>query len=94
MPQLREVQARPGYRLWLRYEDGAQGEVDLAHLVGRGVFAVWADEAAFRRVTLGQQGQPRWDDDLDLCPDSLYLALTGREAAELFPSLAPAASHA
>ena len=94
MPQLCDVQARPGYSLWLQYDDGVQGELELSHLVGRGVFAAWTDEAVFGRVSLGQQGQPTWDDDLDLCPDALYLALTGKDAVELFPGLAPAVSHA
>ncbi len=42
-----EVKALPNYRLWLRYEDGATGEVDLAHLVGKGVFKLWIDLQAF-----------------------------------------------
>ena len=44
-----EVKALPNYRLWLRYEDGAAGEIDLAHLVGKGVFKLWNDLQAFKR---------------------------------------------
>jgi hypothetical protein len=36
-----DVKALPGHRLWLRYSDGTEGEVDLSHLVGRGVFTIW-----------------------------------------------------
>ena len=40
-----EAAAREGFRLWLRYDDGASGEVDLSDLAGRGVFAAWIDRA-------------------------------------------------
>ena len=30
MPKPVEVKALPGYRIWLRYDDGAQGEIELA----------------------------------------------------------------
>ena len=39
------VKPREGYRIWLRYSDGEEGEVDLSHLVGKGVFKVWDDVA-------------------------------------------------
>jgi len=29
------------YRVWLRYQEGTEGEVDLSHLVGKGAFSVW-----------------------------------------------------
>ena len=34
------VQAKPldDYRLWLKYADGPEGEVDLSDLAGRGVW--------------------------------------------------------
>lgn len=44
------VEPRPNYHVWIRFEDGQEGEVSLAHLVGQGVFAVWEDEREFRKV--------------------------------------------
>ena len=38
-----EVEPRSGYRIWIRYDDGASGVVDVSHLAGRGVFAAWND---------------------------------------------------
>ena len=32
-----EVQPEPEYKVWLRFEDGVEGEADLSVLVGRGV---------------------------------------------------------
>lgn len=82
------VKPLPGYRLWLRYSDGEEGEVGLSDLVGRGVFAVWNDAARFERVHLAEHGRVVWDGGLDLCPDALYLRLTNRRPEEVFPNLA------
>ena len=35
------VTALSAYKLWLRYSDGVEGEVDLPNLAGRGVFKRW-----------------------------------------------------
>ncbi len=50
------VESRDGYRVWLRYSDGAAGEVDLSHLAGRGVFAAWNDRACFDAVRVTTAG--------------------------------------
>ncbi len=40
MKEAVEVMPRAGYRVWLRYGNGVEGEVDLSDLAGRGVFKV------------------------------------------------------
>lgn len=82
-----EVRSLGKYRIWLRYEDGTQGEVDLASLAGRGVFRVWEEPGVFDRVHIAPYGAVAWSDDLDLCPDALYLDLTGKRPEEVFPGL-------
>lgn len=82
-----EVRSLGKYRIWLQYEDGVQGEVDLAHLAGKSVFRVWEKPGAFDRVYIAPYGAIAWSDDLDLCPDSLYLKLTGKRPEEAFPEL-------
>ena len=75
-----EVEAREGYRLWLRYEDGVSGEVDLSGLAGCGVFEAWREPGLFERVSIADHRAIAWNDDLELCPDALYLELTGKTA--------------
>ena len=48
-----EVRALEPYRIWLRYEDGVEGEVDLSHLAGDGVFVAWEDREFYSGVRLG-----------------------------------------
>ena len=82
-----EVKPLANYRIWLRYDDGVEGEVDLSDLAGRGVFEAWNDPAFFRSVRLASHGAVEWGSELDLCPDALYMRLTGKSPEELFPTL-------
>lgn len=71
-----EVEAREGYRIWLRYADGVAGEVDLSDIAGRGVFAAWNDRARFESVRISPAREITWGGDAELCPDALYLRRT------------------
>jgi len=82
-----EVKALPDFKLWLRYEDGTEGAVDLSDFAGKGVFSLWNDYAVFERVRIGEHGEVAWDDVIDLCPDALYLRLTGKSPQDVFPNL-------
>ncbi len=72
-----EVQPREGHRIWLRYSDGTAGELDLSYLAGRGVFKVWDEAAPFATVRIGPAGGIAWGEDAELCPDALYMRLSG-----------------
>ena len=85
MPKPTDVKALPNHRIWLRYDDGAEGEIDLSDLAGRGVFEPWNDAAYFATVHLGAHGAIEWSSDVDLCPDAMYLRLTGKSTDDLFP---------
>ena len=67
-----------GYRIWLRYEDGVAGEVDLSHLAGTTAFRRWEDRRFFEAVGIGAGGAVEWDEYVALCGDALYLELTGQ----------------
>lgn len=69
-----EAEARSGFRLWVRFEDGTEGEADLSHLAGQGVFARWSrDPSEFERVSVdAASGTVVWPGGLDVAPDRLY----------------------
>ena len=94
MFQIVEVRVLPGYRLWIRYRDGVEGEVDLSDLAGRGVFAAWNERRFFEDVRIDDSGALAWGNHLDLCPDALYLRLTGKTPEEVFPKLKAREVHA
>lgn len=80
-----EVEARPDYHIWIRYADGSEGEVDLSHLAGRGVFKLWDKPGAFENVRVADDGAIRWSEDVELCPDATYMKLTGKSLEEAIP---------
>lgn len=88
------VRALPNHRLYLEFSDGVKGEVDLSDLAGKGVFAAWNDYSLFQKVHIGDHREIKWNDDIELCPDSLYLKLTGKTPEELFPKLRREQPHA
>ena len=94
MYKISEVKPMPSYRVWIKYYDGSEGTVDLSDMVGKGVFTAWEDDEAFKNVSIGSSGELVWACGLDLCPDALYMKLTGKSAEDLFPTLRKAAAYA
>ena len=81
------VQPLIDFKLKLKYDDDVEGIVDLSRLAGKGVFSIWNETGAFEKVFIGDSGQISWSDEIELCPDSLYLKMTGKTPAELFTNL-------
>jgi hypothetical protein len=79
------VQAKPlaNFRLELAFDDGEGGIVDLSHLAGHGVFEAWNKPNTFESVRITEFGAVEWPGEIDLCPDSLYLKLTGKLPPEM-----------
>ena len=94
-PRLLEVRPEADHRLWLHYEDGAEGTVYLsAEIRAGGVFVALAEHAAFAAAELGEFGQVQWASGIDMCPNALYLRLTKKAPGELFPDLAQQSADA
>jgi hypothetical protein len=87
MRKITHVEVLQAYRLALTFDDGTAGAVDLSHLAGKGAFACWNDPAVFGQVRIGSSGELRWGNQVDLCPDALYLKVTGKPPEEVFPAL-------
>ncbi len=82
------------FKLLVRFDDGVSGEIDLSELAGRGVFAAWLQPEIFAQVRVTDSGAVEWPGEIDLCPDSLYLRLTGKAPEEIFPALQGRVTHA
>ena len=76
-----EVRPLDGYRLWLRFEDGAEGTVDVAKMIHfQGVFAPLRDREKFLEVRVDSEiGTICWPNGADLDPDVLYASVTGEK---------------
>ena len=87
IPKPVEVKPLTNFRIWLRYEDGTEGTIDLSDVAGHGVFSAWNDPTFFGSVRLGSHGAIEWGADIDICPDAMYLRLTGKSPEDIFPAL-------
>jgi hypothetical protein len=87
MRKIIEADAEDGFRVALRFDDGTRGVADLSDLAGRGVFAAWSGPSQFKSLAIGSAGELTWTCGVDLCADALYLRVTGKRPADLFPSL-------
>jgi hypothetical protein len=92
--KITEVKTIDRYRVFLRFDSGESGTVDLSPMAGCGVFKAWLEEGLFEQVSISLSGALEWPGELDLCPDSLYLQLTGKPVEEVFPTLRHSLAHA
>lgn len=77
-----QVRTLDDYRIWLRYEDGTEGEIDLSDLVGKGVFKRWNDPEEFEWAFVDPETRTMaWPGRIALCPDALYKDLLGAPKA-------------
>jgi hypothetical protein len=69
----------PKYHVWIRFDDGLEGDVDLNHLVGKGVFEVWESVEFFNQVRVDPKTDTlAWGEDIDLDPYVLREKITGK----------------
>ena len=94
MHRITNIKILKQYRIELTFADGTCGIINLSDLVGHGVFSQWDDYDEFLKVKIGDAGELVWGDKIDLCPDSLYLEVTGKTPEDIFPDLKRELVHA
>ena len=63
---------KPHYCVWIRFDDGLEGEVDLSHLVGQGVFEAWESVDFFNQVRVETKTDTMaWGNEIDI--DTYFL---------------------
>ena len=75
------VQPKTDYQLYLKFEDGCEGIVDISQLIKfTGVFALLQNIDYFKQVKVNPEGGTiYWDNGADLDPDVLYSVVTGQQ---------------
>ena len=67
-----QVQAKPGYRLWIQFNNGTSGEVCLVDELWGDVFEPLKDEALFLTARHDEaSGTVVWGNGADLAPEFL-----------------------
>ena len=72
-PEVVEARYVRGYIVWLRFDDGLQGELDLESSLRGEVFEPLREPAAFRMFFVHPEfATLAWPNGADLAPDVLY----------------------
>lgn len=87
MINLIDVKAKQNYRLWLKFDDGVEGEVDLSANVDQGVFSLWNDDKNFENVRIGNSGELSWNEQVDIDSEAMYLRITGKRPEDIYAVL-------
>jgi hypothetical protein len=79
------------YQLWLRFEDGTEGVVNVSQLIQfSGIFAPLQDLATFAQVQIHPEpGTVIWQNGADLDPDVLYAIATKSPIPTYFRAVTP-----
>jgi hypothetical protein len=80
IPHITQAEARPGYKLFIEFEDGVKGIVDLSKW--KGVFNFWNEEENFKSFIITKDKKLQWNEHIDMDPDSFYLQLIGKNFEE------------
>jgi hypothetical protein len=77
-----------GYRVYVRFDDDVEGEVDLASIVTfEGIFAPLRSADRFAELRVDPDlGTIRWPNGADIAPETLYDAVLRRPRQTATPS--------
>lgn len=89
LKKIEAVKYKGDHKIWLRFNDGEQGEVDFANEHWKGpMFDPLKNKQFFRYVAINEAGGLVWLNGTDMCPDVLYKKVTGH-----FPDYIDEARH-
>ena len=73
LPKLQEARYCGSYRVWLRFADGVEGEIDLEDQLWGEMFEPLKETATFSAFALSHDiGTLVWPNGADLAPEYLY----------------------
>lgn len=76
VPRITEMKYLSSYRVWLKFEDGKEGEVDLKDELWGEVFEPLREMDRFKAVRLDRElNTIRWETGADFAPEFLYAKL-------------------
>jgi hypothetical protein len=80
-PNIIEAKPLENYKLFLKFDDGINGEIELSNLKGKGVFEYWNDENNFKNFKI-IDNIIIWNDILDMDSNAFYLKIINKTFEE------------
>lgn len=79
IPSIEDVKLAGDYRIWLRFQDGVEGELNLECELWGEVFEPLKQKSVFKSISLNSElGTIAWPNGADFAPDFLYRRLFDR----------------
>ncbi|MFT4060909.1 MAG: DUF2442 domain-containing protein [Edaphocola sp.] len=82
LPKVERVAPLDDYKIFLEYDNGVSGQVDLSELKGKGVFTWWERGDNFSKVHIDSCGGIAWNEDIDIDALHCYLKITNQTFEE------------
>lgn len=76
------VNAMPGYKLQVTFDDGVSGVVDLKDFIGHGVFSDLKNEELFNKA-YATGYSIAWNDELEIDAIAVYAELTNKSPEKI-----------
>ncbi len=71
---IQNVKPLDDYKLFLQFSNGEERVFDVKPLLEKPVFSPLKDISLFKKVHIIYDYTIAWNEDIDMCPDSLYLS--------------------
>lgn len=86
LPKLIEAKYQNNYRVWLKFSDGVEGEVDLEKELWGEMFQPLKDRARFAELLVSEELETLvWPNGADFAPEFLYQQLCPNYALKPTP---------
>lgn len=70
------VKALEKYSIYIQFNDGSEGVLDLSSHAGRGVFKSWDEDDNFNKVFISEEsGAITWPDEIDIDTLNAYFTI-------------------
>ena len=79
MERVAKVEVVGKYRLYVEFEDGVKGEINLSERLFGPIFEPLKDAEMFSQARIDDFGAICWPNGADLAPDALYRQLTQKQ---------------
>jgi hypothetical protein len=77
-PKIISVTAIEKYKIHVTFSDATEGEYDVRHLAGKGVFKSWDADNNFSKVSINtESGAITWPEELDIDTINAYCQIRG-----------------
>lgn len=84
-PEITKVTAIEKYKLFVRFDDGVEGILDLGDVAGKGVFSSWDVKNNFFEVYIGPESKAiTWPDEIDIDTYNAYCIIKGISPEDYF----------